>query len=151
LYTAYTGHHFAFPGNRFWPTLYRSRFTDRLLKPSEGAELLASGIGITGIVRRATATADELTREELIAGGRDLVAKIEKYQPRAVAMLGITAYRTALNRPKAKMGRQAELIGGKPLWLLPNPSGLNAHYTLDGLAEVFRQFRLELEALENEK
>ncbi len=147
LYTAYTGYPFAFPGNRFWPTLYKSGLTDRLFAPSEVTLLLERGIGITGMVRRATATADELTREELIAGGQQLVAKIEQYRPRAIGVLGISAYRAAYNRPKAKMGRQSETLGGAPLWLLPNPSGLNAHYNLDRLAQVFREFRLEVEAL----
>jgi double-stranded uracil-DNA glycosylase len=146
LYTAYTGHHFARPGNRFWPVLYKSGFTDRLLSPSEGDQLLAQGIGISGLVRRATATADELTTEELIAGGKELVAKIEHYKPRTVAILGITAYRTAFNRPKAQMGRQPEPLGDAPLWLLPNPSGLNAHYTLNTLADLFRKFRMEIDS-----
>jgi TDG/mug DNA glycosylase family protein len=147
LYTAYTGYPFAFPGNRFWPTLYNSGLTDRLFAPSEVALLVARGIGITGLARRATATADELTKEELIEGGQQLIAKIEQNRPRAVGVLGISAYRTAFNRPKAQMGRQSETLGGVPLWLLPNPSGLNAHYNLERLAQVFREFRLEVEAL----
>ncbi len=141
LYSGVTGHHFARPGNRFWPTLYAAGFTDRLLKAAEEQELLTRGYGITNIVERATATADELTSDELIAGGKILTAKAELYQPYVIAILGVTAYRAAFNRPKAVIGRQTERIGPSLLWVLPNPSGLNAHYTPTDLARVFREFR----------
>lgn len=145
LYSAYTGHHFARPGNRFWPTLYRAGFTPRLLKPAEQQELLAYGYGITNVVERASATAAELTTAELEAGGAHLLAKVEKYQPAVLAVLGVTAYRAAFRQPKAQMGEQATGVGSARLWILPNPSGLNAHYTLPALAEVFREFRLAVE------
>jgi TDG/mug DNA glycosylase family protein len=141
LYSAYTGHHFARPGNRFWPALHLGGFTPRLLSPAEEQELLPLGYGITNLVQRASATADELTKEELAAGGERLVAKVEEYTPRVLAVLGVGAYRTAFGRARAAMGLQAERIGPVHVWVLPNPSGLNAHYTLEGLAEVFGQLR----------
>ena len=144
LYSGYTGHHFARPGNRFWPTLYAAGFTDRLLKPAEQTALLHTGYGITNLVERATATAAELTTEELWAGGQGLLAKIQHYQPKVLAVLGISAYRTAFQRPKAQMGEQPEGLGPAGLWVLPNPSGLNAHYTPADLARVFREFRLSI-------
>lgn len=140
-----TGHHFARPGNRFWPTLHRSGFTDRLLIPAEERELLRYGLGITNLAPRVTATAAELAPAELEAGGQALVAKIERYRPRVLAILGISAYRTAFARPRAAIGRQPELIGQTHVWVLPNPSGLNAHYTPTDLANVFRDFRLTVE------
>jgi TDG/mug DNA glycosylase family protein len=145
LYSGYTGSHFARPGNRFWPTLYGSGFTDRLRAPAEVAELLAIGLGITCLVERATAAADELTPAELVEGGKRLVAKVKDYRPRVVAMLGITAYRTTFNQPRAAMGRQPKMLGPAELWVLPNPSGLNAHYTPDDFARLFRDFRLAIE------
>ena len=145
LYSGYTGHHSARPGNRFWPTLYAAGFTDRLLKPAEQMELLRTGYGITNLVERATATAAELTAAELLAGGQQLLAKVQQYQPQVLAVLGISAYRTAFQRPKAQMGEQSEGMGQARLWVLPNPSGLNAHYTPADLARVFRDFRLEIE------
>jgi TDG/mug DNA glycosylase family protein len=148
LYSGYTGHHFARPGNRFWPALYAAGFTERLLQPAEQHELLAHGYGITNVVERATATAAELSAAELAAGGARLLAKVERYQPRAVALLGVTAYRAAFQRPKAQMGEQPEGLGPARLWILPNPSGLNAHYTATALAAVFREFRLAILALE---
>lgn len=144
LYSGYTGHHFARPGNRFWPTLYAAGFTDRLLKPSEQAELLSRGYGITNLVERATATAAELTVAELLAGGQQLLAKVQHYQPKMLAVLGISAYRTAFQRPHAQLGEQAAGMGPARLWVLPNPSGLNAHYTPADLARVFREFRLNI-------
>lgn len=147
LYSGYTGHHFARPGNRFWPTLYAAGFTDRLLKPSEQAELLKHGYGITNLVERATATAAELTAAELLAGGQRLLAKVEQYQPQVLAVLGVTAYRTAFQRPQAQMGEQPGGLGPARLWVLPNPSGLNAHYTPADLARVFRDFRLTIEGV----
>ncbi len=143
LYSGWSGHHFARPGNRFWPAIYAAGFTPRLLEPSEEQELLAYGCGITNFVNRATATAAELAPEELVAGGERLLHMVESYRPRNVAVLGITAFRTAFTRPKAALGRQADSLGDAPLWVLPNPSGLNAHYTPAALAEVFRAFRQE--------
>lgn len=145
LYSAYTGHHFARPGNRFWPTLYAAGFTPRLLKPAEQRELLAYGYGITNVVERTSATAAELSAAELEAGGAQLLAKLERLTPQVVAILGVTAYRAAFRRPKAQMGEQPAGLGPARLWILPNPSGLNAHYTLPALAEVFREFRLAVE------
>lgn len=141
LYSAAIGLHFARPGNRFWPTLYRAGFTDRLLRPDEGQALLEAGYGSTVLVARATARADELTEAELVEGGTRLLANVARYQPRAVALLGITAYRSAFRRPKAQVGPQPEALGTALLWVLPNPSGLNAHYALDDLARVYRECR----------
>lgn len=142
LYSAATGHHFARPGNRFWPALHRSGFTPRQLHPSEQEELLTYGLGITNIVARATARADELTRDELRAGAGILTALVVRYAPRFVAVVGISAYRTAFDRPKATMGQQDEPIAGARLWVLPNPSGLNAHYQAPALAAAFRELRV---------
>src|SRR5713101_8334009 len=133
LYTAAVGHHFARPGNRFWPALYKSGFTDRLLSPFEQRELLKLGIGISNVVAHATASASELTKADLIAGGRSLAAKVERYQPRIVAMLGVGAYRQAFGQPKATVGEQRERIHSARVWVLPNPSGLNANYQLPEL------------------
>lgn len=141
LYTAYAGHHFARPGNRFWPALHLAGFTPRLLQPSQERELLSLGYGITNLVSRASAKADELSKEELSAGGQRLAAKVEQYTPAVLAVLGVGAYRSAFARPGASLGRQPETIGETLIWVLPNPSGLNAHYTLDGLAAVFAELR----------
>lgn len=141
LYSAVVQHHFARPGNRFWPTLHRAGFTERVLKPHETKILLASGCGITNVVARATARADELSKEELIEGGEELVEKLERYRPNVLAILGITAYRAAFGRPKAKMGEQPDPLGGVRVWVLPNPSGLNAHYQIDDLARLYRDMR----------
>lgn len=145
LYTAAVGHHFGRPGNRFWPALYASGFTERLLAPSEQRELLALGCGITNLVARASATADELTPAELAAGARRLQAKVRRYRPAVLAVLGVGAYRTAFARPKAGLGLQSEAIGATRLWVLPNPSGLNAHYGLEELARMFRELRAAVE------
>ena len=147
LYTAAVGHHFARPGNRFWPALHAARFTERLLDSSEERELLRHGYGITNVVDRATATAAELSREELAEGGRRLTEKVERFRPRVLAVLGIGAFRTAFGRPGAALGEQAEGLGGTRLWVLPNPSGLNAHYQPDDLARLFRELREVTEAL----
>ncbi len=147
LYTAAVGHHFARPGNRFWPALYRAGFTDRLLSPFEERELLKDGYGITNLVNRATATADELSAQDLAQGGRRLEAKVKRYRPRMVAVLGIGAYRSAFRRPQATLGRQDETIGRSIVWILPNPSGLNAHFQLDDLAQMFRDLRVALDQL----
>jgi double-stranded uracil-DNA glycosylase len=146
LYTAWTGHHFARPGNRFWPALHRSGFTPRQLHPSEQAELLDLGLGVTNVVERATATAAELTREELRDGGRRLEETAERYAPAYVALLGVTAYRAAFGEPRAGLGEQVRRLGRARLWVLPNPSGLNAHYTPAALAEVFGELRRAAEA-----
>ena len=144
LYSGWSGYHFARPGNRFWPTLHAAGFTPRRLAPAEQTELLGYGCGVTNFVARATARADELTAAELTEGGQRISDLVQTFQPQGVAVLGITAYRAAYARPRAALGRQPELLGGRPVWVLPNPSGLNAHYTPASLAEVFRAFRLEL-------
>jgi TDG/mug DNA glycosylase family protein len=141
LYSGATGHHFARPGNRFWPTIHQAGFTPRQLHPSEQRELLNWGYGITNLVARTTATADELSAEELLAGRKRLASKVKRYRPHVLAVLGIGAYRTAFQQPKAVLGLQAEQIGNTILWVLPNPSGLNAHYQLSGLVEQFRKLR----------
>jgi TDG/mug DNA glycosylase family protein len=141
LYSGATGHHFARPGNRFWPTLQAAGFTDRLVRPWEERLLLEYGLGITNLVPRATATAAELGAYELWAGRGILERKVRRYQPRAVAVLGIGAYRSAFRRPKASMGRQPDLLARAPLWVLPNPSGLNANYQLADLARAFGALR----------
>jgi TDG/mug DNA glycosylase family protein len=138
LYSAVTGHHFARPGNRFWPTLHRAGFTPRLLFPAEERELLTFGYGITNLVPRATATADELAPEELLTGRRRLESKVKRYQPQVVAVLGISAYRTAFAQKAVTLGPQPERLASSEVWVLPNPSGLNAHYQLADLAEHFR-------------
>jgi TDG/mug DNA glycosylase family protein len=146
LYTAATGFHFARPGNRFWPALHAAGFTDRLLSPHEEHELLAHGYGITNVVTRTTATAAELTRAEYIEGGRQLEAKVRRYRPEFIAVLGVGAYRTAFDRPKAALGLQPESIGDTSVWVLPNPSGLNAHYQPKDLARMFAELRHAVEA-----
>lgn len=146
LYSAATGHHFARPGNRFWPALHRSGFTPRQLSPAEQEELLDYGLGVTNIVPRATARADELTREELRAGARTLTGLAARYKPQVVAVVGISAYRVAFDRPKATMGEQRERIADARIWVLPNPSGLNAHYQAPALAAAFRELRTSLGA-----
>lgn len=146
VYSAVVGYHFARPGNRFWPALYASGFTDRLLAPSEQEELLALGCGITNVVDRATVSADVLTTEELTEGGRRLEAKVRRYRPQCLAVLGIGAWRTAFGHPGASLGPQPTL-GGTRVWVLPNPSGLNAHYRPEDLARLFRALRLTLASL----
>jgi TDG/mug DNA glycosylase family protein len=141
LYSGATGNHFARPGNRFWPALHLSGFTPRRLHPSEKDELLKLGLGITNVVDRTTARADELTNEEMVAGGRALRRKVKRYAPRYLAVLGLGAYRIAFGVKSAQVGPQDESIGETKLWLLPNPSGLNAHYQLPALAEEFRRLR----------
>lgn len=147
LYTAAIGHHFGRPGNRFWPTLFAAGFTDRLLSPFEEGELLERGYGITNVVRRASATAAELKPDELVEGGQRLAERVAQYAPQWLAILGVGAYRSAFQQPKAMLGPQLEKIGGAKVWVLPNPSGLNAHYQLEDLARLFRELRL---AVENE-
>ena len=141
LYSGATGYHFARPGNRFWPALHAGGFTPRRLDPAEQNELLGYGLGITNLVARATARADELTGDELRLGGRELRRKVLRYRPYCLAVVGITAYRTAFNRPKATIGEQEERIGETIVWVVPNPSGLNAHWTPQTLAEEFARLR----------
>ena len=145
LYSAAVGHHFARPGNRFWPALYAAGFTPRLLVPAEEQELLGWGLGITNIVNRATAAASELTADELRRGGRRLMRKVERFRPRFLAVLGIGAYGQAFRR-RVEIGRQAESFGGITAWILPNPSGLNAHYQPLELARHFRALRRAVES-----
>ena len=145
LYSGVTGHHFARPGNRFWPALYGAGFTERLLSPYEEREMLKSGYGITNVVERATVSAAELSPEEFLTGGRRLETKVKKYKPQVLAVLGIGAYRTAFGLPKANLGRQHEVIGRTNIWVLPNPSGLNAHYQLKELIGMFRELRIAVE------
>lgn len=141
LYSAAVGHHFARPGNRFWPVLHASGFTARRLHPWEEAELLAWGLGITNVVEYASAAAAELPRQEIIAGAKRLRKKVIRHAPQVLAVLGIGVYRFAFGAPRARTGLQPERIGSTQLWVLPNPSGLNAHYQLPELAAVFRELR----------
>lgn len=141
LYTAATGHHFARPGNRFWPALHASGFTPRQLLPHEQGELLALGLGITNVAARATATADALSAEELAEGGVLLRRKVRRYAPRFLAVLGVGAYRSAFAQPRAALGLQPEPLGDTRVWVLPNPSGLNAHYQPAALARMFQALR----------
>jgi TDG/mug DNA glycosylase family protein len=145
LYSGATGHHFARPGNRFWPTLYQAGFTPRLLAPAEERELLISGYGITNLVPRATAAADELAPAELVAGRKRLEVKLKRYQPQIVALLGIGAYRTAFAQRAVQLGQQPERLGNAVVWVLPNPSGLNAHYQLADLVQHFRALHQAVE------
>ena len=139
LVSAATGHHFARPGNRFWPALHISGFTPRQFRPDEQADLLGLGLGITNVVARASARADELTRAEFAAGGEQLVQKVLANEPKWLAVVGVTAYRDAFGERKAAMGRQQRQIGSTRVWILPNPSGLNAHYALPKLAAAFAE------------
>jgi TDG/mug DNA glycosylase family protein len=141
LWSGAVGHHFARPGNRFWRALHGAGFTDRVLSPLEDTSLLGYGLGVTNLVARTTATADELAADELRDGARRLAERLRPLRPRTVAILGIGAYRTAFRRPKAAPGEQAERLVDARLWVLPNPSGLNAHYQLPDLVEVFGELR----------
>ena len=141
LYSAATGYHFARPGNRFWPTLHRSGFTGRVFRPDEQEQLLGLGLGITNIVARATARADELRSEEFAHGASILNEKITRLQPRWLAVVGVTAYRAAFGHPGAAVGRQDGTIGDTRVWALPNPSGLNAHYVGPRLVAAFAELR----------
>jgi double-stranded uracil-DNA glycosylase len=141
LYSAATGWHFARPGNRFWPALHASGFTPRQLSPAEQGELTRYGLGITNIAPRATAQAAELTPAELREGAARLRALVTARRPSVVAIAGVTAYRTAFARPRALLGPQPERLGDARLWILPNPSGLNASWTLPRLSEAFRELR----------
>ena len=139
LMSAATGHHFARPGNRFWPALHLSGFTPRQLQPAEQRELLTYRLGITNVVDLPTAKAGELTRAEYVAGGKNLVEKVLRCQPEWLAVVGVTAYQDAFGERTAAVGEQDRLIGETRVWILPNPSGLNAHYTLPKLAAAFAE------------
>ena len=141
LYSAATGHHFARPGNRFWPALHAAGFTPRLLHPSEQRQLLKAGCGITNLVNRGTATADELAPAEFVAGRERLAAKVRRYRPKTVAFLGVGAYCDAFSVNHAQIGRQPQTFAGAEVWVLPNPSGLNANYQLPALVKLFRSLR----------
>ncbi|MEU2789964.1 G/U mismatch-specific DNA glycosylase [Streptomyces sp. NPDC007100] len=141
LMSAAAGHHFARPGNRFWPVLHAAGFTPRVLKPAEQEDMLAYGIGITNVVERASARADELTAEEFREGGRRLVEKVKRLRPRWLAVAGVTAYRVAFDDKHAKVGPQERTIGDTRVWALPNPSGLNAHWSLATMAEEYGRLR----------
>jgi TDG/mug DNA glycosylase family protein len=141
LYSAWTGHHFARPGNRFWPALHRSGFTPTQLRPDQQQELVDLGLGVTNVVARASARADELTAAEVLAGGVELRAKVRRLRPAWLAVLGVTAYRTAFEAPRAQVGVQDLVLGETRVWVLPNPSGLNAHYSAAALGEEFGRLR----------
>lgn len=141
LYSAAVGHHIARQGNRFWPALYESGFTPRLLRPEEDGELPAWGLGITNLVSRATASAAELSAEELRRGRATLEGKVARYAPRWTAFVGIGAYATAFGRRGVTIGAQEEWLGTSRIWVLPNTSGLNAHYTPGRFAELMRELR----------
>ena len=141
LWSAAVGHHFARPGNRFWKVLEAAGFSEGLLDPSEEARLLELGLGITNLVPRSTAVASELGRDELRAGARRLARKVTRWRPHYVAFLGMTAYRHAFDRPRAGIGEQPEPLSTARVWLLPNPSGLQARYQLPDLASAFGELR----------
>ena len=150
LLSAATGHHFARPGNRFWPALHAGGLTPRRLRPDEQHRLRALGLGLTNVVPRPTARADELAREELVAGGESLRTTVRRHSPAWLAVVGIGAYRVAFARPRAAAGRQDEVVtatagAGTRLWVLPNPSGLNAHHTPASLADAFAALRAAVE------
>jgi double-stranded uracil-DNA glycosylase len=147
LRSAEAGHHFARPGNRFWPTLHAAGFTPRLLRPDEDHELPAHGIGVTNLATRATRAADELLPEELRAGAAELERTVRLHRPGLVAIVGVTAYRMAFSRPGARMGLQPDELAGRPVWLLPNPSGLNAHYKPADFARLYAEARAYADSL----
>jgi len=142
LYSVAAGHHFARPGNRFWPTLFRAGFTDRLLSPAEDGLLPQYGCGVTNLVRRGTVAADEVTPDEFRAGAAALTRKLKRYRPAWIAFVGIGAYRCGFSDPKATVGRQTRMIGDTGVWVLPNTSGLNANHQLDDLARLFAELRI---------
>ena len=146
-YSAAAGRHFAGPGNRMWPSLFAAGFTPRLFTPFDSEELLALGYGITNIVARTTASADELSKHEIVAGLGALEKKARKYRPRIIAILGFGAYRTAFGQRHAVEGLQPERLGPSAVWLLPNPSGLNAHHQGEPMIRMFRELRLYAERL----
>ncbi|MGH1342988.1 MAG: G/U mismatch-specific DNA glycosylase [Nannocystales bacterium] len=144
LYSAAVGHHYARPGNRFWPALHRAGMTPRLLHASEDHLLPTCGGGLTNLAARPTAKASELSAAELREGAAILEEVVVRRRPRAVAIVGVTAYRQAFARPRASIGRQEASVGGAALWVLPNPSGLNAHFQLPALAELYGQMLLDV-------
>jgi len=148
LRSAEVGHHFARPGNRFWAALHAAGFTPRVLAPREDGLLPGFGVGVTNFVSRATRAADELSAEELRAGAAALEATVRTWEPRLVAVVGVVAYRVAFARPAADVGLQPEQVGGRPVWVLPNPSGLNAHYKPADFARLYAQARLYATSLE---
>jgi TDG/mug DNA glycosylase family protein len=139
LWSGWAGRHFARPGNRLWRTLHEAGFTDRQLAPDDLAAIEAAGLGVTNLVARATARADELSNEEIAAGVEPLRALVRAWRPRFVAFLGISAYRVAFARPKAKIGEQDDSFEGARVWVLPNPSGINAHYQQPALTEAYAE------------
>lgn len=139
LYSAAVGHHFARPGNRFWPAMYRGKITERLYSPFEDYKLLKRGGGLTNIVSRASKRADELSKKELYEGAAILTEKVIQFQPQKVVFLGITSYRKAFQENQAQIGLQERKIGEAEIWVLPNPSGLNAHYQIPALGKIFAQ------------
>lgn len=141
LYSAATGHHFARPGNKFWKALFLSGLTDHLYSPEEDINLIEKGMGITNFVNKATVSAEELSLDDFKKGTKVLEEKVNRYEPRYLVFLGIGAYRLAFSRPKAKLGLQKEEIGETKLWVMPNPSGLNAHFQVDTLADMFKQLK----------
>ena len=141
LWSGAVGHHFARPGNRFWRALHEAGFTDRVLFPHEGQALLKRKLGITNLVNRATASADELDTADFRAGARRIAAKVRRYRPKVVAFVGIGAYRAAFGRARARVGRQEEPLGGATIWVLPNPSGRTAGYQMPALSRAFRDLR----------
>jgi TDG/mug DNA glycosylase family protein len=146
LYSAATRHHFARPGNRFWPALYLAGFTPRVISPFDERELLDLGLGITNVVARGTASADELSIDELRRGAKRLETKVKRFAPGFLTVLGVGAYRTAFDRPTAHIGLQDETIGPTRLWVLPNPSGLNAHFQLADLGRLLRDLKTAADA-----
>jgi TDG/mug DNA glycosylase family protein len=141
LWSGAVGYHFARPTNRLWPALHLAGFTSRRLHPSETSALLEAGLGVTNLVARATARADELSPDELRAGADGVLAFAERWKPAWMAFLGLSAYRVAFGRPRAAVGRQPERLGPSGIWLLPNPSGLNASYQLPDLARTYSELR----------
>jgi TDG/mug DNA glycosylase family protein len=144
LWSGAVGLHFARPGNRFWRALHEAGFTDRLLSPHEGRELLKGRVGVTNLVNRATASADELDLADYRRGARRIAAKVRRYRPKVVAFVGMGAYRVAFGRPRARGGRQEERLAGADIWVLPNPSGRTAGYQMPALARAFRELRRSL-------
>jgi len=141
LYSAAVGHHYAGPSNRFWKVLHAAGYTERLLSPYQDRELLSRGCGLTNLIHRATAGARDLPPAEYVTGLQRLAAKVQRYEPRCVAILGIGAYRTAFSDRNVVLGEQAQGFAGARLWVLPNPSGLNTHYQLPDLARLFGELR----------
>lgn len=139
LYSGAVGHHFAGPGNGFWPAMFAGGFTPRLFTAFDEAALLDDNYGITNLVARTTATADQLSKDEIREGGAQLRDKAERFAPRFIAMVGLTSFRIAFARPKAVIGSQPERLGPSQVWLLPNPSGLNTHHPPAVMAQLFRE------------